>query len=157
MERFTGVNSIFERPMLDEVRAKVRSGKYDTEMKDKSEWVKIDDPKVTPPLVPQELWDMAHEGLKSRDKNRGLSKRHAKLVPYLLRGLIHCSECGIKMYPMSEKRIYRGGRTETVRMYRCSAKLGGKREAVPCSCGRVFAEEVEACVWDKVVSFFRQP
>jgi hypothetical protein len=47
--------------------------------------------------------------------------------------------------------------TEKVRVYRCSAKLGGKLEAPPCSCGRVFAEDVEARVWDKVVSFFRQP
>jgi hypothetical protein len=58
---------------------------------------------------------------------------------------------------MPETDKYRGGRTEKVRVYRCSAKLGGKREAKPCSCGRVFAEAVEARVWDKVVSFFRQP
>jgi hypothetical protein len=37
------------------------------------------------------------------------------------------------------------------------AELGGKSGAQPCSCGRVFAEDVEARVWDKVVSFFRQP
>ena len=103
--------------------------------------MKIDDPKVTPPIVPQELWDSAHEGLKARDKNRGLSKCHDNLVPYLLRGLIYCSEWGLKTYPMSEKRLYREGRTETVRVYRCSAKLGGRREAAPCSRGRVFAEE----------------
>jgi hypothetical protein len=62
------------------------------------------------------------------------------------------------MYPMSETRHYKGGRKEKLRVYRCSARLGGRVvESVDCSCGRVMAEEVENLVWNKAVSFFRQP
>src|SRR5205807_1214358 len=84
--------------------------------------------------------------------------RRNNLLPVLLRGLIRCSECGLKMYSMSETRHYKGGRKETLRVYRCSARLGDRTaEAVECSCGRVMAEEVENLVWNKVTSFFRLP
>ena len=80
------------------------------------------------------------------------------LIPVLLRGLIRCSECGLKMYPMSEVHRYKGGRVDKIRVYRCPALLGARVvEGIECTCGRVMAEEVDNLVWNKAVSLFRQP
>jgi Recombinase zinc beta ribbon domain len=94
---------------------------------------------------------------RAKGSNQADGRRN-NLLPVLLRGLIRCTECGLKMYHMTETRHHKGGRKETLRVYRCSARSGGRMtEPVECSCGRVMAEEVENLVWNKITSFFRLP
>jgi site-specific DNA recombinase len=157
-EEYTGITYYDKHRMTDRRRAK--SGKYESELKPQSEWVKLEsDVIVTPQIVSEGLFKEVQTQLRARARGHNEADgRRNSLVPALLRGLIHCSECGLKMYPMSETRHYKGGRKEKLRVYRCSARLGARlAEDTECSGGRVMAEEVENKVWDKLLSFFRLP
>ena len=153
-EQYTGVTYVYKHSVTDKRRA---NGKYETHLKPRGEWKRLgaDGVEVTPRIISDELFASVQAGLRSRSKSKGSAKRNG-LRPYLLRGRIFCSECGSKMYPMSERRQFKGGRTESINVYRCSARLSHVKN-ITCSCGRVFAREVEDLVWNKVGSFFRQP
>jgi len=156
-EEYTGVTYYDKHRMTERRRAK---GKYESEQKPKSEWKVLEsDVTVTPQIIPKELFDEVQSLLRGRARGRNQADgRRNNLLPVLLRGLIRCSECGLKMYHMTETRRYAGGCEERLRVYRCSARLGGRMtESVECSCGRVMADEVENLVWNKVTSFFRLP
>lgn len=157
-EDYTGV-TYYDKHMMTEKR-RAKGGKYESKQKPKSEWKVLEsDVTVTPQIISKELFDDVQSLLRGRSRSRNQADgRRNNLLPVLLRGFIRCSECGLKMYPMTEARHYKGGRKETLRVYRCSARLGGRAtEPVDCSCGRVMAEEVENLVWNKVTSFFRLP
>ena len=156
-EEYTGVTYYDKHKTTEKRRAK---GKYESERKPKSEWKVLEsDVTITPRIITKEIFDDVQSRLKGRARGHNHADgRRNSLLPALLRGLIRCSECGLKMYPMTETRHLKGGQKERLRVYRCSARLGGRMtETVECSCGRVMAEEVENLVWDKITSFFRMP
>jgi hypothetical protein len=156
-EEYTGVTYYDKHRMTERRRTK---GKYESELRPKSEWKLLEsDVTVTPPIISKEHFDEVQSLLRGRARGRNQADgRRNNLLPVLLRGLIRCSECGLKMYHMTETRRHAGGREERSRVYCCSARFGGRMtEPVGCSCGRVMAEEVENLVWDKVTSFFRLP
>ena len=145
-EEYTGVTYVDKHRMTERRRER---GKYESELKPKSEWKVLESDKmVTPLIISKELFDEVQSLLRARAKGSNHTDgRRNNLLPVLLRGLILCSECGLKMYPMTETRHYKGGRKEKLRVYRCSARLGGRTaEGIECSCGRVMADEVENLV-----------
>lgn len=102
-EEYTGVTYYDKHRMTERRRAK---GKYESEQKPKSEWKVLEsDVTVTPQVISKELFDEVQSLLKARAKGSNQTDgRRNNLLPVLLRGLILCSECGLKMYPMTETR-----------------------------------------------------
>lgn len=131
-EDYTGITYYDKHRTTERRRAK---GKYESELRPKSEWKRSEsDVMVTPQSSSKELSDEMQSLLRGRARGHNqLDGRRNSLLPVLLRGLLRCSECGLKMYPMTEPRQVEGGRRERLRVYRCSARLGG-RAAQPSEC-----------------------
>ena len=153
-EQYTGKTFVDKHRMTERRRA---TGKYEAELKPRSEWVEIENPNlvVTPQLISPELFQQVQAGLRRRNKNKEgyNTKNHA--LQMLLRGILYCDECRCKMYPHHEK-MGKVNAQYKVRTYRCSSK---RTKGAPENCsGRfVVAETIETLVWNKVVEFFRQP
>jgi site-specific DNA recombinase len=113
----------------------------ETYMRPREEWIELPDG-VTPALVTEEAWNAVQVRLAT---NTGQATRNER-VPYLLRGLIRCAQCGLPMWSMAEKK--------TLRTYRCAsrAQAGG-----PCGGPRVRADDVEAAVWAWVEAVLNDP
>jgi hypothetical protein len=108
-EEYTGVTYYDKHRMTERRRAK---GKYESEQKPKSEWKMLEsDVTVTPQIISKELFDDVQSLLRGRARGRNQADgRRNNLLPVLLRGFIRCSECGLKMYPMTETRHHKGGK-----------------------------------------------
>lgn len=100
-------------------------------MRDPSEWVHLPEG-VTPPLVDRAVFDAAQSRIAS---NRGERTRNMQR-PVLLRGLVICAVCGLRMSPEYAAR----GRK---RAYRCTSRGG---YGGTCGASRVPAESLEAWV-----------
>ncbi len=75
--------------------------------KPQEEWMEI--PNATPSIISEELFEQAQQQLKL---NHDKSQRNTK-QQYLLRGHLHCRECG---------RAYCGHMDSVIRYYRCPGK-----------------------------------
>ncbi len=115
--------------------------KKNSTIRDESEWITLPDG-TTPAIVSEALWNTAQQKL---DTNKGLVTRNEK-TPYLLRGLVLCAVCGLRMHPDKEKGQFR--------VYRCHS-----RQTPDGACGakRVPAEAVEQDVWSKIAHALSHP
>lgn len=98
-----------------------------------SEWV----PVKVPAIVPHETWEFVQHRLR---ENAAFAHRNQRRV-YLLKGILHCGECGGRMY---------GVPFHGVRYYRCAQRPA-------CRSHSVKAAELESLVWGEVVRAVQQP
>ncbi len=103
-----------------------------------------------PAIVSDELFRRAQQTL---ERNRWIPK-NKETRKYLLRGLIHCSECG-HSYVGSVSRVASGEK----RYYRCTGVTAWKRLGMPqkCPSKSLGAEKIEQIVWDDIKAFVQQP
>ncbi len=128
-------------------RTKWRKGKANVmELRPKSEHIALPDG-TTPPIVTPELWAQAQERLAT---NNGEAKRNQDR-PYLLRGHIICSFCGMRMYPMP-KQLKSG---KKIHYYRCSSAIRVQLDKCPYKVVR--ADLCENYVWQEVLNFLQKP
>ena len=105
-----------------------------------SEWIALPD-SVTPAIVSPAIFQAVQERLAttvSAENTRNEQK------PVLLRGLVYCGTCGMKMYPESEH----GERN----IFRCPS-----RNSVRCGGKRINADKCEEVVWEKISNIIRNP
>jgi site-specific DNA recombinase len=110
-----------------------------------SEWIRLPDD-VTPPIVSPEVWQRAQEVLAEAHSEATRNEKR----PHLLRGLVYCGVCGLRMYSDRENNPPQ----VKVDIYRCSSR---QRVGKPCGGGRIVADEVEAWVWERVSATLRNP
>jgi site-specific DNA recombinase len=116
-----------------------------------SEWVHLPDG-TTPAIVTPEQWEAANVALRANvgDATRNQSR------PYLLRGFLFCSVCGLRCYPLPPTTNGRGG---SYRYYRCASVTKYHRQQIAehCGAGVVPADAVEAWAWAEVVKALADP
>lgn len=121
-------------------RRRARKDGRQWEYRDPSEWIELPEG-TTPALVTPEMWNAAQTRLAATTA----ATTRNQTRPYLLRGLIYCAVCGLRMYAESEH-----GRP----IYRCSSR---DRAGAPCGGKRVPAEVAETWVWDEVEAILNEP
>ena len=109
------------------------------------EWIAV---QVTP-VIDQETWDAARRQLKLNQERAG---RNNKKRDYLLKGLLVCGCCNLRM---------RGTTRDTVRpqrRYACS-RYGALPEidSAPCSNRVISADIIEETVWQSITELLRDP
>ena len=128
------------------------SRRYD---RPEEEWVEV----PFPPVVDEEIWDLAQETKKRRLTR---SARNTKLF-YLLQHLVRCAECGYLMGCRGTRRqtSRRNGKHYIYdldtprRYYRC---YGMENEGVQCrERPNIRAERLEALVWGEVKKVLENP
>jgi len=99
-------------------------------------------------IVPQKLWEEAHEILTENHKARGNHTRSE--TPALLKGIIRCGHCDCAMGP-----TYTRKRGKAYRYYLCVH--ASKNGYASCPVKTVAAGEIEAAVVDQLRAVFRTP
>lgn len=115
------------------------------------EWIYV----PVPPLVSEELWDMANRLL---DKNAQMAKRNAK-VNYLLTGLIKCSGCGSTYVGSRTKHKSKNGIRYYFR-YRCVAQNNRDphiQKMINCSQPMIKVQKLEDAVWSCICKVLLTP
>ncbi len=92
-----------------------------------------------PAIVSESLWNRANAVKKATRCSYTNAKN-----PYLLTGLLYCSECGSKLHGNIRKN-----RT-TYTTYRCSGKTNKKN----CTCKEIRCDKLDSFVIEKFVNFF---
>ena len=119
------------------------------------EWVEV----PFPPVVDEEIWDLAQETKKRRLTRSG---RNTKLF-YLLQHLVRCAECGYLMGCRANRRqsTRRNGKSYSYKLkaprryYRC---YGMEHEGATCrERPYIRAERLEALVWGEVKKVLENP
>ena len=110
----------------------------------REEWITIE----VPAIIDQETWEQAREQLQ---RNKERAPRNNKKHDYLLKGLLVCGCCQLRMLghagdPVRRKRRYLCSRKETLH-------AGPK----PCPNRTVQADIIEELVWQSVSELLRNP
>jgi site-specific DNA recombinase len=99
-----------------------------------------------PTVIDQESWELAQQQLRL---NRERASRNNKQHDYLLKGLLVCAHCQLRMFGNAgavRRRRYRCSRQETLRLH-----------PEPCAGRSVLAEAIEELVWQSVSELLRDP
>lgn len=96
--------------------------------------------KAHEPIISDALWQAAQGKEKLRNRQPRASAKEA--ASFYLRGIIHCSHCGVRLSPANHH-----GRTATVRYYECVANIKHKAK---CPVKRVNADAVHAAIIDQI-------
>lgn len=150
-ETYTGV-TYANKFRVTEKRHKA-TGRMFTELRDKSEWLTLPEG-VTPQIITRELYDAARTAVQANIRKSDNTRNRNR--PFLLRGVAFCGRCEHPLYPMSES-TYNGPARG---VYKCScsrSKLAAVSPDKVCRAKRIIASEIEAAVWEKVLTFFMQP
>ena len=113
-------------------------------------WVRNPDDSLiavaVPAIVEHEIWDAAQE---RRAYNREHAKRNRK-HKYLLARRVTCGSCGLKMCGATNTK-------SRYSEYRCPATLNNNDNGHDCDAPHFSVKQVDAAVWDWVVSFLMDP
>jgi len=109
----------------------------------KEEWIPI----KVPALIDQESWDQAREQLQ---RNKERAPRNNKKFDYLLKGLLICGCCQLRMHG------HAGIPATRIRRYLCSHKES-HHAGSKCPNRTVQAEMIEDLVWQAVSELLRNP
>jgi len=107
----------------------------------KEEWIGI----KVPAIIARETWDQAQE---QRRVNRERAPRNNKRHEYLLRGLLVCGCCQVRMYGVSNHGM---------RRYQCPRKETLRVSPEPCPNRTLSAAQIEEMVWQSVSELLRDP
>ena len=110
--------------------------------RDKEEWI----PVAVPAIIGMETWELARQQLQL---NRERAPRNNKVHDYLLKSLLVCAHCNLRM-------IGNAG-TARNRRYMCSRKESLHVHPAPCPGRTVLAETLEELVWHHVSALLREP
>ena len=117
-----------------------------------SEWVWSE----SPAIISRELFDKAQLQLK---RNAELARKQYRLCSrrYLLRALVSCGECGLRLNGSRQRTTYKQ-RTYEYLYYSCSGTNALTRGRVePCRSRRVRAERLDAVVWQALTDLLQHP
>ncbi len=109
----------------------------------KEEWIPIE----VPAIIDQETWDQAREQLQ---RNKERAPRNNKKHDYLLKGLLVCGRCQLRMHGHGGDPVKRN------RRYLCSQKESHHAGA-KCLNRTVLADTIEELVWQAVSELLRTP
>ncbi len=109
----------------------------------KEEWIPIQ----VPAILDQETWDLARAQLQ---RNKERAPRNNKKFDYLLKGLLICGCCQLRMHG------HAGIPATRIRRYLCSHKESHHAGA-KCPNRTVQADMIEELVWQAVSELLRQP
>ena len=118
--------------------------------KPEEDWINI--PNVTPAIISQEMFEAAQKQLKV---NRAKSTRNMKRE-YLLRGHIHCRECG-RAFSGGTTVTNRKGKSYATRRYRCSGTIRMNSPVNRCHNRSWSADTLEATVWAQIEGVINKP
>jgi len=107
------------------------------------EWIPI----KVPAIIDQETWDLAREQLQ---RNKERAPRNNKKFDYLLKGLLICGCCQLRMHG------HAGIPATRIRRYLCSHKES-HHAGSKCPNRTVQAEMIEELVWQAVSELLRNP
>ena len=107
------------------------------------EWIPIN----VPAIIDQETWDQAREQLQ---RNKERAPRNNKKFDYLLKGLLVCGLCQLRMIG------HAGVPATRIRRYLCSHKES-HHAGSKCPNRTVQAEMIEDLVWQSVSELLRNP
>lgn len=107
----------------------------------KDEWIKLGE-NVTPAIVTKEEFKIAQERLASKISSN--NTRNEK-KPVLLRGIVWCAVCGMKMYHELEHK--------KTNIFRCPSRKGYQK----CGGGRLNADKCDNAVWEKIRNIIKNP
>ena len=133
-------------------RAPARGDKTGRRYRAEAEWVWSE----APALISRELFDKAPRQLQ---RNAALSLRHYQPTSarYLLRRLVTCGECGLRLNGSRQRTTYQHTTYEYL-YYACSGANPLTRGRVqPCPARRVRAERLDAVVWHALTELLRHP
>ena len=108
------------------------------------EWIAI----PVPAIIDQETWELARKQLRL---NRERAPRNNKKHDYLLKGLLVCGHCQLRMLGHAGNSVSRR------RRYLCSHKETLRVNPEPCPGRTVLAETIEELVWHSVSELLRDP
>jgi hypothetical protein len=138
-----------------------KDGTMQTVLAPREQWLLLPDG-VTPPIITEEMFCEARRVVEENKKSANYTRNSH--LPFLLRGMIFCSVCNNPMYPEGEQIRVMKKRMRTcvghTGIYRCShdrKKVKRLNPEIKCDGGRVYSDEVEKAVWDKVLSFLAAP
>src|SRR5262245_60386619 len=138
----------FVPPKKPRSRAPGRGENTCRQRRPREEWIGI----PVPALIDQETYRRAQEQL---ERNSRLSYRNNKRHTYLLRCLLTCQTCGLRMFGITPNA---SSRQMTRRYYRCAGKdstWSGREHRCPQRATP--AESLEDAVWDHVQRLLRDP
>ncbi len=110
--------------------------------RDKEEWIPIS----VPAIIEVETWELAREQLQL---NRQRAPRNNKVQDYLLKSLLVCAHCNLRMIGNAG-----AGRK---RRYMCSRKESQRVHPEPCPGRTVLAETIEELIWQHISELLRDP
>ena len=113
-------------------------------------WIEI--PDVTPAIISQGMFEAAQKQLQV---NRAKATRNMKRE-YLLRGHIHCRQCG-RAFVGGTTVTNRNGRRYEMRRYRCLGKLKIYWSVNRCHNKSLAADTLEALVWAQIERVLDNP
>lgn len=108
------------------------------------EWIAIE----VPAIIDQETWEQARRQLQL---NKERAPRNNKMHDYLLKGLLVCGCCNLRMLGHAGDPVRRR------RRYLCSRKETLHAGAKPCPNRTVLAEAIEEQVWQSVSELLSHP
>jgi site-specific DNA recombinase len=113
----------------------------------KSDWIEIEG--VTPAIISQEIFDAAQKQLQvNRTKTMPKTKHE-----YLLRGHLHCRQCGRSYVGGAASSSLQNGKRYTQRNYRCMGKIRMNAPLERCHNKGWSAKRLEGMVWDKLMEY----
>jgi len=118
--------------------------------KNSIDWIEM--PGLTPPIISQEMFDMAQKQLTD---NRMLSNRNIR-HEYLLRGRLFCKQCGHRYYG-SQMRDRRKNGYIVVPRYRCESKSGDIERKAECHNKSWRVEELNDLIWQQIERIIAKP
>lgn len=144
----TSLHSILtnERYLGKVVWNRLDQGRVGVKYKERDKWVEVE---AFEPIVPEELFRRVRSSMQKRSYNSRQGR--AVVSPYLLSGLIHCSECGA-LYVAD-----RGGsnRKSRVSYYMCGTYRRRGRQG--CASGRYNTERLDRMVIDLISDVLLSP
>lgn len=120
-----------------------RVGKHKVIVQPKENWILL--PDITPPIIPDEMFERAYEAMKQAKLSRPIKPYSA----YLLTGFLKCSECGSPL----------GGTTLNgkYRYYQCRGARPTETRGKICNARYIKADDLEKAVWNKVIEMLTSP
>jgi site-specific DNA recombinase len=110
----------------------------------RDEWIAVS----VPAIIEPEVWEAA---LRQLQVNRDRSPRNNATHPYLLRSLLVCAYCNLRMHGHTT------GVAGKSRRYLCSRKESLRNYPKPCPGRTLSADMIEELVWDTVRHLLEHP
>ena len=121
-------------------------GRKATKLASRDKWIELKD--CTPAIISAETFALVQNNI-SEASTRSAAKTRNEGSPFLLRGVVLCSNCGFKMYPR---------RMHGIRYYKCGAEFSDIERTKGNKCRmNVKADNLEALMWRNIMMYFENP